>query len=297
VLEQEKEMLKNSAQVLRDLLAKPEILIAPGVYDGISARVTEQAGFKAAYQTGAGTAASAIGEPDIGLTTMSDAVSVCRVLARVLSIPLICDADTGYGNALNTIRTVHEFELAGAAAVQLEDQVAPKRCGHLSGKTVIAADEYVQKLRAAVNEKYYKETLIIARTDARAATDFEDAMERSKMYIDAGADILFFEAPQSVEEMEKIAKVFSSQVYLLVNQVIGGKTPELPADELEQMGFKIVIYPSALPYAAARCLRQAADAIMRDRTDKNIFPDGDASQLFLAMGMQEWREKDALYKV
>jgi 2-methylisocitrate lyase-like PEP mutase family enzyme len=290
-------MLKNSAQVLRDLLTKPGILIAPGVYDGISARVTEQAGFKAAYQTGAGTAASAIGEPDIGLTTMSDAVNVCRVLVRVLTIPLICDADTGYGNALNTIRTVHEFELAGAAAVQLEDQVAPKRCGHLSGKTVIPAGEYVQKLRAAANEKYYKETLIIARTDARAAIGFEDAMERSKMYIDAGADILFFEAPQSVEEMEKIAKVFSGQVHLLVNQVIGGKTPELPAGELEQMGFKIVIYPSALPYAAARYLRQTADDIMRDKTDKNIFPDGDASQLFLAMGMQEWRDKDALYKV
>lgn len=290
-------MLKNSAQVLRNLLVEPGIITAPGVYDGISARVTEQAGFKAAYQTGAGTAASAIGEPDIGLTTMSDAVNVCRVLARVLAIPLICDADTGYGNALNTIRTVHEFELAGAAAVQLEDQAAPKRCGHLSGKTVIPADEYVQKLRAAVNEKYYKETLIVARTDARAAIGFEDAMERSRMYIDAGADILFFEAPQSVEEMEKIAKVFSGQVHLLVNQVIGGKTPELPADELEQMGFKIVIYPSALPYAAVMYLRRTADAIMRNKTDKNIFPNGDASQLFFAMGMKEWRDKDALYKV
>jgi 2-methylisocitrate lyase-like PEP mutase family enzyme len=289
-------MLKNSAQVLRDLLVEPGIIIAPGVYDGISARVTEQAGFKAAYQTGAGTAASAVGEPDIGLTTMSEAVNVCRVLARVLAIPLICDADTGYGNALNTIRTVHEFELAGAAAVQLEDQAAPKRCGHLSGKTVIPAGEYVQKLRAAVNEKYYKETLIIARTDARAAIGFEDTMERSKMYIDAGADILFFEAPRSVEEMERIAKVFSGQVHLLVNQVIGGKTPELPADELEQMGFKIVIYPSALPYAAAMYLRRTADAIMRDKTDKNIFPGGDASQLFLAMGMKEWRDKDTLYK-
>jgi 2-methylisocitrate lyase-like PEP mutase family enzyme len=289
-------MLKNPASVLRDALAKQGIIIAPGVYDGISARAVEQAGFCAAYQTGAGTAASAIGEPDIGLTTMTDTVNVCRVLARVLSIPLICDADTGFGNALNTIRTVHEFELAGAAAVQLEDQAAPKRCGHLSGKTVIPPAEFVQKLRAAVNEKYYKETLIIARTDARAAVSFEDAVERGKMYIDAGADILFFEAPQSREEIENVAKLFSGKIHLLINQVIGGKTPELPANELEQMGFKIVIYPSALPYAAMMYLRQTADAIMRDKTDKNIFPGGDASQLFFAMGMKEWRDKDALYK-
>jgi 2-methylisocitrate lyase-like PEP mutase family enzyme len=191
---------------------------------------------------------------------------------------------------------VHEFEMAGAAAVQLEDQVAPKRCGHLSGKTVIPADEFVQKLRAAVNEKYYKETLIVARTDARAAVSFEDAVERSKRYIDAGVDVLFFEAPQSREELEKIASLFAGRLPLLVNQVIGGKTPELPAGELEQMGFKIVIYPSALPYAAVMYLRQAADTIMRDKTDKNIFPGGDASHLFLAMGMKEWRDKDEHYK-
>jgi 2-methylisocitrate lyase-like PEP mutase family enzyme len=289
-------MLKNSAQVLRDLLAKPGILIAPGVYDGISARVVEQAGFSAAYQTGAGTAASAIGEPDIGLTTMTDAVNVARVLAMKLNIPLICDADTGYGNALNTIRTVHEFEMAGAAAIQIEDQTAPKRCGHLTGKTVIPAEEFVQKLRAAVNEKYHKETIIIARTDARAAAGFEDAAERGKRYIDAGADALFFEAPQSREELEKIGSIFAGRAPLLVNQVIGGKTPELPAGELEQMGFKIVIYPSALPYAAMLYLRQTADAIMRDKTDKNIFPGGDASQMFLAMGMKEWRDKDDEYK-
>jgi 2-methylisocitrate lyase-like PEP mutase family enzyme len=289
-------MLKNSAQVLRNLLSKPEIIIAPGVYDGISARVVEQAGFSAAYQTGAGTAASAIGEPDIGLTTMSDTVNVCRVLAMKLNIPLICDADTGYGNALNTIRTVHEFEMAGAAAIQLEDQTAPKRCGHLTGKTVVPVEEYVQKLRAATNEKYYKETVIVARTDARAAVSFEDTVERSKKYIDAGADVLFFEAPQSREELEKISMVFSGQIPLLINQVIGGKTPELPADELEQMGFKIVIYPSTLPYAASVYLRKTADAIMRDKTDKNIFPEGDASDLFLAMGMKEWREKDDRYK-
>jgi 2-methylisocitrate lyase-like PEP mutase family enzyme len=290
-------MLKNSAQILRDLLSKPGILIAPGVYDGISAKVVEQAGFTAAYQTGAGTAASAIGEPDIGLTTMTDMVNICRVLSMSLNIPLICDADTGHGNVLNTIRTVHEFEMAGAAAIQLEDQVAPKRCGHLAGKTVIPAEEFVQKLRAAVTEKFYKETVIIARTDARAAVSFEDAVERSKKYIDTGVDVLFFEAPQSREELEKIAALFAGQIPLLVNQVIGGKTPELPADELEQMGFKIVIYPSALPYAALMYLRQTADAIMRDKTDKYIFPSGDASELFYAMGMKEWREKDSNYKV
>jgi len=237
-------MLHNSAQALRRLLQNDDILIAPGVYDGISARVVEQAGFQVAYQTGAGTAASAIGEPDIGLTTMTDMVNICRMLCITLNIPLICDADTGYGNVLNVIRTVHEYEMAGAAAIQMEDQLAPKRCGHMSGKIVVPADEFAVKLKAAVNEKYFKDTLIIARTDARMIEGLDAAVERCKRYIDTGIDVLFFEAPQSVEEVEKIATLFAGQIPLLSNQVFGGKTPSLTADQLQQMGYKIVIFGS-----------------------------------------------------
>jgi 2-methylisocitrate lyase-like PEP mutase family enzyme len=288
-------MLKNPGRVLRERLAQPGIIMAPGVYDGISARVVEQAGFELAYQTGAGVAAGAIAQPDIGLTTMNDTVNVCRTLAMKLNIPLICDADTGYGNALNAIRTVHEFEMAGAAAIQIEDQVAPKRCGHLSGKTVIPAEEYLQKLKAVLKERYYDDTLIVARTDARAAVGFDDAVERAKMYIDAGADILFFEAPQSIEEIESVAKLFTGQLPVLINQVIGGRTPELTADEFEQMGFKIVIFPSIMPYYASVMLRKAADTIMADKTDRNIIPGGDGSNMFRTMGLEEWRAKDKEY--
>ena len=239
-------MLKNPGKVLRELLSKPGIIMAPGIYDGISARVTEQAGFQVGYLSGAGVAASAIGEPDIGLTTMSDVVQIARALTIKAEIPYICDADTGYGNVRNVIRTVHELEAAGVACIQLEDQVAPKRCGHLEGKACVPAEEFVQKIRAASREKYYEDTMIMARTDARAVFGFEEAIERGKMYMEAGADILFIEAPQTIDEVEKIGKTFGHQVPLLANQVIGGKTPHLTAKELEQLGYKILIFPDAL---------------------------------------------------
>lgn len=289
-------MLVNSAKVLRGMLKEPGIIVAPGVYDGISARVIEQAGFQAAFMTGAGTAAGAIGEPDIGLTTLTEMVGTCKTLSMTLNIPLICDADTGYGNALNVIRTVHEYEMAGAAAVQFEDQLAPKRCGHMSGKVVIPADEFAQKIKAAVEEKYYKDTLIIARTDSRGIEGFDGAVERSKRYIDAGADILFFEAPQSVEEVRKVAELFKDQVPLLSNQVFGGKTPSLTADELEEMGYKIVIFGSTMPYTASVLLRQIADRLMKNRTDKDIIPGGNAMDLFKTMGVDKWMDLAEKYK-
>lgn len=289
-------MLVNSAQVLRNMLKEPGIIVAPGVYDGISARVIEQAGFQAAFMTGAGTAASAIGEPDIGLTTLTEMVNTCKTLAMTLNIPLICDADTGYGNALNTIRTVHEYEMAGAAAVQFEDQLAPKRCGHMSGKIVIPAEEFAQKIKAAVNEKYYKDTLIVARTDSRVIEGFDAAVERCKRYIDAGADILFFEAPQSVDEVRKVAEIFGKQIPLLSNQVFGGKTPSLTADELEEMGYKIVIFGSTMPYTASVLLRRIAEKLMKNRTDKDIIPEGNAMDLFITMGLSAWMDLSEKYK-
>ena len=290
-------MLKNPGKVLRELLKQPGILMAPGVYDGISARITEQAGFKLGYLTGAGVAVSRIGEPDIGLTTMTDVVDLARALTIKAEIPYICDADTGYGNPLNVIRTVHELEAAGVACIQLEDQVAPKRCGHLAGKSCVPAEEFVQKIRAASREKFYEDTLIMARTDARAVYSLEEAIERGKMYMEAGADILFIEAPQTIDEVEKIGKIFGHQIPLLANQVIGGKTPRLTAKELEQLAYKIVIFPDVLPFAASVLLRRILDKVMAEGCSWDAVPDApDSRELFNTMGMAAWRETEQLYK-
>ena len=290
-------MIKNPGMILREMLDGPGIIVAPGAYDGISARAVEQAGFKAAYMTGAGVSASAIGQADIGLTTMTEMVTAARNMALTLGIPLICDADTGYGNPLNTIRTVHEYEMAGVAAIQLEDQQAPKRCGHLGGKVLVSADEFVQKIRAAAREKYYNGTVIIARTDARAVEGFDAAVERSKRFIDAGADVLFFEAPQSRDEVEKVGELFGKQIPLLSNQVFGGRTPSLTAAELEQMGYKIVIFPSILPYGACIYLRKLANKLMELGTDANVIEGGaSAIDMFSIMGIEDWNVLEKEYK-
>lgn len=290
-------MIKNPGKVLRDLLQAPGIIMAPGAYDGISARVSEQAGFKMLYLSGAGASTSRIGEADIGLTTMTEIVDNARAIAMKANVPLMCDADTGYGNALNVIRTVHEMEMAGIAAIQLEDQVAPKRCGHLSGKDCIPAKEFAQKIQAAVKEKFYEDTVIVARTDARAVYDLETAIERGKMYMDAGADVLFIEAPQTLDDIDLIGRTFSSQIPLLSNQVIGGKTPKLTAQEAEQLGYKIIIYPDALCFGASVFLRTIADRILKVGHSWDAIPGApDSRELFNTMGMQAWRELEQQYK-
>lgn len=290
-------MLKNPGTALRKLLQEPGILMAPGIYDGISARVIEQAGFKLGYLSGAGVATSYFGEPDIGLVGMSDVAAVARKIGLKASVPCICDADTGYGNVLNAIRTVQELEFAGVAAIQMEDQVAPKRCGHLNGKEVVDAKEFAQKIRGAKKEQLYEDTLIVARTDARAVYDLNEALERGKRYMDAGADILFIEAPQSLDEVEKIANTFAGKIPLLSNQVIGGKTPRLTAKEAEELGYKIIIYPDVFPYAASVLFRRMADKIHAEGCSWDCIPDATQSRdLFITMGMNEWREKEHIYK-
>ena len=290
-------MLKNPGKALRELLSEPGIIMAPGIYDGISARVTELSGFKAGYLSGAGVATSGIGEPDIGLTSLDDVTRIAHALTVNASVPYICDADTGYGNALNVIRTVHELETAGVACIQLEDQVAPKRCGHLAGKSCVPAEEFVQKIRAASREKFYEDTMIMARTDARAVYSLEEAVERGKMYMDAGADILFIEAPQTLDEVELIGKTFGHQIPLLANQVIGGKTPRLTAGELEQLGFKIVIFPDVLPFGASVLFRRILDKVITEGCSWDAIPDApDSRELFNTMGMAAWRKIEQLYK-
>jgi len=290
-------MLQNPGGKLRELLTADGIIVAPGVYDGISGVAVEQAGFQAAYLTGAGIAASALGEPDIGLTSATEIANVANVVASKLEIPIICDADTGFGNPLNAIRTVHVLERMGVAAIQMEDQVMPKRCGHLSGKAIVPADEFASKIRATVNEKHYKDTVIVARTDARAVGGFDEAIERAKRYVDAGADVLFFEAPQSASEVEQVGKIFGGSIPLLSNQVYGGRTPSLNVKELEQMGYKIVIFPSTMPYAACVLLRQVADRLKKQGSDAGVIPGGDnAMDQFIIMGLNEWQALEQKYK-
>lgn len=245
---------------LRELLAADEPVLAPGAYDALSARLVAEAGFPAVYMTGFGTAASFLGRPDVGLLTMTEMVDQARRLVGAVDVPVIADADTGYGNPLNVVRTVGAYEQAGVAALHLEDQVAPKRCGHLEGKQVVPVDDMVAKVRAAVAARTDPDLVLIARTDARAVEGIEAAVERARRYHEAGADVLFVEAPQTEEEVEAVARHLAG-VPLLFNWAEGGRTPPLPLDALRDLGFRIVIFPVSTLLAATRALREVLQAI------------------------------------
>jgi 2,3-dimethylmalate lyase len=245
---------------LRELLAGPEPVLAPGAYDALSARLVERAGFPAVYMTGFGASASLLGRPDIGLLSFAEMAGHARRLVQAVGVPVIADADDGYGNPLNVMRTVREYGAAGVAALHLEDQVAPKRCGHMDGKDVIDAAEMVEKVRAAVEARGEDGPLIIARTDARAVERLDGALERARRYREAGADALFVEAPETDEEIEAVAAAFPD-VPLVFNWVDGGKTPQLPLDRIRELGFALVIYPVTTLFAAARAVADALDRI------------------------------------
>lgn len=256
----------SNVQQLKEMIAQPEIIIAGGVYDGLSAMLVQEAGFRCAYMTGYGAAASILGAPDYGLLTMSEMVNHAKNLSNCLSIPMIADADTGYGNPLNVRRTVMEYEAAGAAAIQLEDQLFPKRCGHMEGKVVISMAEHCKKIEMAANAR--KEALIIARTDARATHGLEEALKRAQAYAQAGADIIFVDAPQSKEELKVIADTIKAP--LMVNMTEGGKTPILTGEELQEIGFKIAIYPCITVFAAAKAMKEVLADLKRENTSANI---------------------------
>lgn len=242
-------------QSMKSRLAQPEILLAPGVYDALSAALAEQAGFEALYLSGASIAYTALGRSDIGLTTYSE---VCEKVAQLrdrVQIPLIVDADTGFGNALNTERTVRGFERAGANIIQLEDQSFPKRCGHLDGKTIVSSQEMVGKIKAATDARHSSDTLIMARTDAVAVEGFDAAIERAERYLEAGADILFVEAVRSDEQMQIVNQRFAGRVPLLANMVEGGKTPVKSAETLQAIGYSIAIFPGGTVRAVAHLLQ------------------------------------------
>jgi 2-methylisocitrate lyase-like PEP mutase family enzyme len=239
------------------------IVQAPGCYDGLSALLIEQAGFTCAYLAGAAIAYTRFGCSDVGLVSMSEVADTLALVTDRVGIPVIVDADTGFGNALNVQRTIGSFERAGAAAIQLEDQSTPKRCGHLDGKSLISADEMVGKLKAALDARRSAETLIIARTDAIAVEGFDGAIDRAERFIDAGADILFVEAPQSEAQLAALPERFSARVPLLANMVEGGKTPIHSAAELQDMGYTIVIFAAGLARAFAHMAQEYLQSLRR----------------------------------
>jgi carboxyvinyl-carboxyphosphonate phosphorylmutase len=273
---------------LRRMLAEPGIIVAPGAYDGFSARLIEAAGFKAVYMTGAGTAASHLGQPDLGLATLTEMANHAGHLASCISLPLIADADTGYGNALNVVRTVREYEKAGVAGCHIEDQVAPKKCGHIAGKQVVDAKEFADKIRAAVEYRTDPDFVVIARTDARAVTGLDDAIARANLYREAGADLIFFEAPQSVEEIQRVAREVKAP--LLANMVQGGRTPAMTVPQLEDLGFKMVIFPGVCMRAAVPAIETALESLKRTGTDwPKDAPVMGPMDIFRKVGFDWWK--------
>jgi 2-methylisocitrate lyase-like PEP mutase family enzyme len=254
-------------------IAEPRAILAPGAYDALSALLVEQAGFEAVYISGASVAYTQLGRPDVGLITATHIADVVSRVRDRVSLPMIVDIDTGFGNAINVQQIVRQMERLGANALQIEDQTSPKRCGHLQGKDLISAEEMAGKVKAAVDARGSEDTVIIARTDAVAVEGFERALERAALYRDAGADVLFVEALQSLDEMRAVCRAFGADTPLLANMVEGGKTPILTKDQLEEMGFRIVISPGsmvrALAFMAQEFLRllhaNGTTALYRDR--------------------------------
>jgi 2,3-dimethylmalate lyase len=255
----------GGAARLRALLDSGQLIVAPGAFDPLSARLVEEAGFPAVYMTGFGTSAALIGRPDVGLLTMTEMVGNAGRIAACVDIPVIADADTGYGNPLNVIRTVGAYEAAGVAGIHIEDQVAPKKCGHMEGKQVIPAEEMAAKVRAAVEARTEPEFVIIARTDARAVEGLERALQRARLYLEAGADVLFIEALTSEAEAEEAVRAFPG-VPLLFNWAEGGKTPPISLERLKALGYRIVIFPIGTLLAATGAIRRILREIARAGT-------------------------------
>jgi 2-methylisocitrate lyase-like PEP mutase family enzyme len=284
----------NPRQVLKQLIKGEKLLVAPGCFDGLSARLVEEAGFEAAYLSG-GAVARSMGIPDIGLVTMSEVIERAAQVVSALKIPVIADADTGYGNALNLVRTVREYERTGVAAIHIEDQITPKRCGHLDGKEVIPLAEMEKKLAAALSSRTDANFCVIARTDARGVHGLDDAIRRARAFARLGVDAVFIEAPQSEAELEEIPQALPN-VPLLVNVFKGGKTPMLPVQRLEKMGYRIAIYPSETQRAGIYAMRIALGLLKRDGTTESMdtalttFKERDQ-----IVGLDDWQKLEREY--
>lgn len=280
---------------LRQLLARPGALMAPGVADALNAKLVQRHGFEAVYMTGAGTSAVRLGMPDVGLLTMTEMVDNAARIADSSGLPVIADADNGYGGVLNVRRTVQAYERAGVAAVHIEDQVMPKRCGHLMGKQLVPVEEMVAKIRAAADARTDSDFVLIARSDAISVEGFEPALERALRYKEAGADVLFIEAP-SAEQLPKIAPRLKAP--LLYNMATSGRTPFLGREEIERLGFKIIIYPNWLMLAAIRAASQVLATLKETGTIASIAKDVPTFQEFFdLLGMPEVQDLEARYGI
>jgi carboxyvinyl-carboxyphosphonate phosphorylmutase len=287
----------NGPARLRALLESGQTIVAPGAFDPLSARLVEEAGFPAVYMTGFGTSAALIGRPDVGLLTMTEMAGNAGRIAACVDIPVIADADTGYGNPLNVIRTVQTYEAAGVAGIHIEDQVAPKKCGHMEGKQVIPAEEMVQKVRAAVEARARPEFVIIARTDARAPEGLERALRRGRMYREAGADVLFIEALTSDAEAEEAVRALPG-VPLLFNWAEGGKTPPISLERVRALGYRIVIFPISTLLAATAAMRATLQEIARAGTPAAAMHDMPTFAEFVDfIGLPQVREAEQRYAV
>ena len=275
--------------LLRERLDQDRILVAPGVYDALTALIAVQSGAEALYLSGASIAYTRFGRPDIGLVTMTEVSEVISAIRDRIDVPLIVDADTGYGNALNVQRTVRLFERFGAAAIQLEDQNLPKRCGHLAGKTLVSKQEMTGKIHAALDARVSESTLIVARTDAIAVEGIDAALDRAEAYFEAGADVLFIEAPQDDGQFDAIMKRFHGRVPLLANMVEGGKTPLRTAHELETMGYSIAIFPGGAVRAMASTAQRYYQNLISTGTNAAL-----ANQMFDFGGLNELIGTDEL---
>jgi 2-methylisocitrate lyase-like PEP mutase family enzyme len=281
---------------LRELLARPQALMAPGAADALTARLIARQGFEAIYMTGAGTTAVRLGMPDVGLLTMGEMVDNAQRIAEASQLPLVADADTGYGGPMNVQRTVRAYERAGAAGLHIEDQQWPKRCGHLAGKSIIPVEEMVAKIRAGLDARHDKDFVLIARTDALAVEGFERALERCKRYEEAGADMLFLEAPSKMEHLAAIPKAFRKPA--LYNMASSGKTPFLHIDEIGRLGFKLVIYPNFALLAAITAMTSTLEELKRTGTIAEVAKRIASFQdFFNLVGMREVQEAEAKYGV
>jgi methylisocitrate lyase len=278
----------------RQLLNQPGIIQAPGAYDCLTAKLIQQAGFPAVYMTGAGTSVAQLGYPDLGLATMTDMIANAGSIADILDVPLIADADTGYGGILNVRRTIRQYERAGVAAVHIEDQEMPKRCGHLDDKKVVSTQDMVQKIRAAVDARTDDDFTIIVRTDSIAVTGWEDAMHRCEQYMKAGADALFVEALRTPEEVEQVAK--NLDIPLLYNFVESGKSPLLSAADLEKFGFKIVIYPASALLSVTHIVEQVMAQLKETGTTAHLMDKMVTLEAcFEAVGLSSMLAEDAQF--
>lgn len=285
--------MNDGAKQLRSLLARPKLLIAPGCYDALSAKLVQEAGFEAAYMTGFGTSASVLGMPDAGLISFTEMATHAGNLAEAINIPLIADGDTGYGNAVNVYRTVKAYARAGVAGLHLEDQVFPKKCGHVQGKKVVPTEEMVGKIRAAADARAEKDIVVIARTDARVIEGVDATLRRCKAYLEAGADMIFFEAPESEQEIEQVAKEIDAP--LLINMAIGGKTPFVPISRLEKMGFNLAIYPVVTMKSAIVAIRETLNQIKNNPDQRPGGDKMDFEDIKTLVGFPEYYEMEAKY--